>query len=957
MARSSGQGWLRSHLELRQADAERGSGSGTPHDDLIVNIRAEIGTLAVPMTPPKDAAALDSRAPSQGGALLGPVVSTKLQAPASVSAYRERPRLSALLDRGLADSTRLTLLSAPPGYGKTVAVVGWLQSRGVAHAWLSLDAADNDLSRFTRYLSGALGTVRPAAADATADLFGPGATPSPELVSATLIEGLTETDEPMVLVLEDYQLIGAGPVHALVRFLVERAPPFVHLVLLTREDPPLPLARLRAHGRLVELRGDDLRWTGEEASVYLADAGIALEPGLVERLVERTEGWIAGLQLAAISLRGRPDPATLIEAFGGNQRFVFDYLADEVLAGVDEELRAFLVRTSIAERFTAELCRELTGRTDANALLERAERANLFIVPLDAERRWYRYHRLFADYLRSQLGPHERRELHERAADWFERRGFGTDAIDHALSAGSLDRATRLIERAARPAFESGELATLLGWFEALPPDRVAASGELLSLHAWALFETGQMGAAVALAERHFASCDARGPAEGRLLVLRALMATVTGPDAEDLAIQGLGLVGDDPLFRSFGLLAAGLASLARGQYVPAVATLRVGYETALAAGNPTAVLPAVSPLGQALALAGLRGEAEMICRAVLAEQADRQGKPRPIAWPARVVLGIVRYEANDLVEARRELEAGFEAARQMGIGRPVLGWAISYLALVRLACGDQDGAFEALRTSPRDLRTTGMALPGLAGELEARILLRRGDLVGAGLWADRAIPEAPPGSPLLEVLRRSMDTTIARVRLAQGRADEAGELLARTREAQEASGAVADLISIGVLEAAVADATGRRAEAVHALGQAVELASPGGYVRRFVDDGRSIAHLLPLVQTASPAFVDTLIAALAAFAAESTEAGAPRLHVPGASVWQDADGRLLETLTARELDVLRLMAQGASNAEIAAGLTVSLGTAKWHVGHVLAKLGATSRTQALLRAQQVGLV
>jgi LuxR family maltose regulon positive regulatory protein len=859
-----------------------------------------------------------------------------------------------LLDRGLEDSTRLTLLSAPPGYGKTVAVVGWLQSRELAYAWLSLDAADNDLSRFTRYLSGALGTVRPAAADATADLFGPGATPSPELVGATLVEALTESDDPFVLALDDYQLITAEPVHRLVRFLIEQGPPFVHLVLLTREDPPLPLARLRAHGRLVELRADDLRWGTDEASSYLTGLGVALAPQLVERLLERTEGWIAGLQLAAISLRGRPDPAAMIETFGGSQRFVFDYLADEALGGVDVDLRRFLIRTSIAERFTAELCRELTGRADANALLERAERANLFLVPLDAERRWYRYHRLFADYLQLQIGEDERRALHERAADWFERMGFASEAIDHALAAGSLDRATRLIERAARPAFEAGELATLLGWLEALPADRVTTSPELTSLHAWALFETGQVGAAVALAARHLASSDARGSAEGRLLVLRALMATVTGPHAESLALEGLRLVGDDPLFRSLGLLAAGLATLARGEYGAAVETLRAGYRTALQAGNPLAVMPAVSPLGQALALAGLRGEAETICRAVLAQQADGQGRPRPIAWPARVVLGIVRYEANDLVEARRELEAGFEAAGQMGVGRPVLGWAISYLSLVRLACADQEGAFEALRVSQRDLRATGIALPGLAGEIEARILLRLGDVAGAARWADRATPDAPPGSPLLEVLRRSMDVTIARVRLAQGRPGEACELLARTRVAQEASGAVADLISISVLEAACAEAKGQRGEALRALGQAVELAAPGDYVRRFVDDGRSIAHLLPLVRTASPAFVDTLIAA---FAAEQTEAGAPRLHVPGASVRQDADGRLLETLTARELDVLRLMAHGASNAEIAAGLTVSLGTAKWHVGHVLAKLGATSRTQALVRAQQVGLV
>ena len=881
-----------------------------------------------------------------------PLVATKLRAPTSVAGYRERSRLSSALDRGLDDSARLTILSAPPGYGKTAALAGWLESRGLAHAWLSLDAADNDLARFVRYLVAALQGVRPGAGAATADLFGPGASPGPDLVGATLLEELEASDDPFLLVLDDYHAISADSIHRLVRFLVEHGPPFAHLVLLTREDPPFPLARLRAHQRLVELRADDLRCTADEASFYLDAVGISLEPGLVERLAARTEGWIAGLQLAAISLRDRPDPAAMVEAFAGSQRFVLDYLADEVLGRVDPDLRSFLVQTSIAERFDVGLCCELTGRDDAESLLERAERANLFLVPLDLERRWYRFHGLFADYLRAQLTDHERAGLHERAAAHLERMGLEPEAIEHALAAGSVDRAVRLVERAARPAFEAGELATLLGWLDALPAERVSASDELVSLQAWALFETGQVGAAVTLAQRHLASTTERGPAEGRLLTLRALMETVTGSDAESLAFTGLELVGDDPLFRSLGLLAAGLATLAHGEYVAAVETLRAAYETALLTGNPTAVLPAVSPLGQALALAGLRGEAETICRTVLAQQADAQGRPRPIAWPARVVLGIVRYEANDLVEARRELEAGFDAARGLGIGRPVLGWAVPYLALVRLACGDQDAAFEALRTSQRDLRTTGMALPGVAGEIEARILLRTGDVPGAARWADRASPEAPPGSPLWALLRRSMDVTIARVRLAQARPDEARELLTRTRSAQEASGAVADVISIGILEAAVAEATGRRADALRALEQSVVLAAPGGYVRRFVDDGSSIAGLLPLVRTAAPAFVDRVIAAFAAgpTAGSATPDTAARLH-------EAADGQLLEALTVRELDVLRLMAQGASNADIAASLVVSLGTAKWHVGHVLAKLGATSRTQALVRAQRFGLV
>jgi LuxR family maltose regulon positive regulatory protein len=885
----------------------------------------------------------------------GPLVGTKVHAPVPVAGYCERRRLSDRLDGALADHVRLTVLSAPPGYGKTVAVAGWLAGRSLPHAWLALDPAENDLARFVRYLAAALRTVRPDV-DAALDLFGPGTTPTPDLVGAVLLDGLGADDAPFVLVMDDYHVIGSEPVQRLVRFLVEHGPPFVHLVLLTREDPPLPLARLRAHGRLLELRAEDLRYTGEESTAYLAEAGVALEPALVERVVERTEGWIAGLQLAAISLADRSDAACVVDALGGSRRFVFDYLADEVLGGVDEDLRRFLVRTSIAERFTAQLCRELTGREDADALLDRAERANLFLVGLDAERGWYRYHRVFGDYLRSRLDDGRRRELHDRAADFFERSGLESEAISHALAAGSVDRAVRLVERAARPTFEAGELDTLLGWLDALPSERILTSPELVWSKAWALLLTGHVAAALSTAQRHLAASPSRGPAEGRLLVLRALMATVTGPDAEGLATQGLELIGDDPLFRSLALQAAGLATLARGEYATAVETLRAALEAALGAGHPMAVLPAVNPLGQALAVAGLRGEAEAICREAIADCADPQGRPRPVAWPARMVLGMVRYEADDLVEARRELEAGFEAADGLGIGRPVLGWAIPYLALARLACGEPEAAREALRTRQRDVRRTGMALPGHAGEVEARILLCQGDVAGAARWADGAAPEAPAESPLLDLLHRVMDTTIARVRLAQGRPEEARALLTRTRVAQEASGAVAELISIGVLEATVAEVTGRREEALRTLRGAVRLAAPGGYVRRFVDDGGGVAHLLPLVRAVDPGFVDELIAACSARTAITSPAP-PTRSGRGPSVWKDQDGQLLQTLTPRELDVLRMMAQGASNAEIAAGLTISVGTAKWHVGHVLTKLGATSRTQALVRAQRGGLV
>jgi LuxR family maltose regulon positive regulatory protein len=890
--------------------------------------------------------------PSGESQVPGPLTGTKVRAPIGVRDHHERPRLSARLDGTLDDPTRLTLLSAPPGYGKTVAVAGWLTARGVPHAWLSLEGTDDDLARFARYLAAALKAVRPEAGEATLALLGPGTSAAPELVGTTLLDEMVASDDPFVLVLDDYHVITAEPIHRLVRFLIERGPPFIHTVLLTREDPPLPIARLRAHGRLVELRADDLRYTVEEASAYLAEADIDLEPHLVERLVDRTEGWIAGLRLAAVSLRDRSDAGAAVEAFGGSQRFVLDYLADEVLSRVGEDQRAFLVQTSVAERFDVGLCRALTGREDAEAVVARAERANLFLVALDTERHWYRYHHLFAGYLRAQLGDDERRALHERAAGYLEAQGLREEAIDHALAAGSIDRAVRLIEHEAGRAFEAGELSILLGWLDALPADRVAASGELASLRAWALLFTGQPAAAGACADSYLLQSGASGSAEGRLRALGALLASITGPDAERLARDSLERLDEgDDFFRALTLQALGMAQWSRGDLTGAIETWRLTLEAATRAGQPMAVFPAVTALANGLDQTGRRAEAEALCRGILEAYADPDGRPRPIAWWVRMPLGLLRYEANDLAEARRELERGFTAAGAFG-GGLLVAWAVGYLALARQATGEPDAALDVVRAVSRAMRTAGVALPTLTDEIEARILLKQGDVAAAARWADRAVPDAPGGTPSLDPLRLSQDVTIARVRLAQGRRAEARALLDRARARAEATGALAELISIRVLEATLAEVAGRRASARQALEEAIRLAAPGGYVRRVVDDGVKVAHLLPLSRRIAPAFVDSVIAAVT----ESTS-GARSSRSRGPVLWRDDAGELLEALTPREHDVLRLMAEGASNAGIAAGLAVSLGTARWHVGNVLAKLGVRSRTQALVRAQQLGIV
>lgn len=888
--------------------------------------------------------------------VLGPLVGTKLNPPPSVTGYRERSRLSARLDAALEDRTRLTILSAPPGYGKTVAAAGWLAARGVPCAWLSLDPADNDLVRFARYLAAALRSVRPEAGAATLGLFGPGSNATSDLVGAVLVDAMAATDEPFVLVLDDYHAVTAEPVGRLVRFLIEHGPPFAHLVLLTREDPPLPLARLRAHGHLVELRADDLRYSVDEASAYLADSGLALGTDLVEQLVERTEGWIAGLQLAAISLRDRPDAAAVVEAFSGSQRFVFDYLADEVLDRVDDDLRSFLIRTSIAKRFDVGLCRALCDRDDADALLTRADLANLFLVPLDTERRWYRYHHLFADYLRAQLGEGERRALHERAADYLEAHGLAPEAIDHALAAGSTDRAAGLIEREAGATFEAGELATLLGWLDALPADRVAASAELVSLRGWALFLTGQIAAARACADGHPIAPGVAGAAEGRLCALRTALGAFfpSEPGADDLAQASLDLLGADDPVRALTLLALGTTRLSRGEWVAAIETLRTALEAARRTGQSMTAAAAATTLGLGLIAIGSRSEAEALARELLEDRPAAGSPAGSAAWfPVHWLLGIARYEAGDPPEARAEIEHGFAVAARFGLVRTFgLGVPDSYLALARQATGSPEAALETLRTVARDARAVGATRVATeVAETEARIRLMQGDLAAAATWAEQQMADV--AGEVTDSWRRPRDLTVARVRLAQSRPAEARSLLAAARGAAEADHSVAELITIGILDAAVAEATRRRATARRSLEAAVRLAAPGGYVQCFVDDGRNVAHLLPLVRKASPAFVDRVIAAVAD-AGGPRRAGSPRIEH---GVWQDAAGQLLEPLTVRELDVLRLMAQGATNADIAGRLAVSVGTAKWHVGNVRAKLGVTNRTQALVRAQELGLV
>jgi LuxR family maltose regulon positive regulatory protein len=875
-----------------------------------------------------------------------PLITTKLRPPVPVAGQRERPRITAILAGALADTVGLTLVVAPPGYGKTVAVASWLGAQALPHAWLSLDPADNDPVRFVRYVVASLEHVRPRIAEAVGDAAVTGGLGAGE----RLLDALSRADDPCVLVLDDYHVITAEPVHEIVRLLVAQGPPFIHRVIVTREDPPLPLARMRAHRGLVELRQEDLQFTLDEAKDYLAaSTDLELDGGQVAQLVERTEGWIAGMQLASISLRNQPDAAAFIEAFAGSQRFVVDYLAAEILDRLDPDLRHFLERISVAPRFSAELCEALSGRGDAPVLLRLAQRMNLFLVPLDPDGRWYRFHHLFADYLRSRLAASERGNLHARAADWFEHAGLPGEAIEQALLNGDPDLTLRLVASAARVAYKLGEFATLLGWVEALPRERLSKDPELLVRAAASLVLVGRLGDAAGICSDAAAALAQQGQSMGRIDGVRALLAAQLGlPEADRLARAAIATIPDDDEFRAFALNALGSVQIANGELVDAAAAMEKALEASLATHQRIFSVLAITRLAAALHLTGHRSRAETWCRRVLAAigvaDGPIRGYPAYVAWR----LGMLRYEANDLAEARRELERAWNGLAPVASMRGHVGLAVADMARLRLALGDTDAAIAAIEAVRREGDAAWRAsIQRRLEEVEARVRLWSGDLAAAAAWADRAEPTLGPGWDSLPFAM-----TVARVRLAQRRTAEAQRHLHQARVTARAAGDVADLITIRMLEAARADQGGAPASAQDSIAEAVRLAAPEGYLRRVIDDGRSVAHLLPPARRIAPAFVDAVLEAL------STELGASSSQRAGhPQLWRDERGALIEALTARELEVLRLMAAGLGYAAVAEALVVSLATAKWHAAHVRQKLGAQTRSQAVARARELGLV
>ena len=903
------------------------------------------------------------------------LLATKLHVPGLQPGFVPRPRLVEALSQGLA--RQLILVCAPAGFGKTAVLADWAGRGRWPVAWLSLDAGDNDPARFWRHATAALDRARPGIAKRVSPLLGPPTSASFEPLVTALVNELADQpgEDDLLLVLDDYHLVGAEPVHTSVAFLLGHLPPGLHLVLASRADPPLPLARLRGRGQLAELRASELRFTSEEAAALLREAvGSGLPDAVSAALAARTEGWAAGLQLAGLSLRGKEDAAGFVAAFSGSNRYVLDYLTDEVLAGQTEQVRGFLLETSLLERLSGELCDAVTGRTGSQALLEQVERAGLFLVSLDEVRGWWRYHHLFADLLRARLQqerPGQVVQLHRNAAAWCEEHGLPDDAVRHAVDAGEMVWAARLIEQHFDAVYSlRGEGATLQRWLAALPAELVQARPRLLVAQAWMALAGGEADSAERLleaAERAPAAAAADEPFEPsvgkpasllvsvpvRIALLRAYLAELRG-DAEGAAAfasQALAGIGESEwLLASVTRIHLAIAEWLHGRLAEAERAFASGSAGWQAAGQPTITAWRCYELGQVQRAQGRLDAAVRTCQQALEITAPHGQPPLPAAGPAHVGLGEVAYERNELDSALRHVTEGIALCRQF-VYTPPLAAGLVALAWIRQATGDPAGALDAIGEAMR-------AAPIPAGLLNpvpaqrARLLLAQGDLAGATRWTtDRGLA----ADDQLDYPRERGYLVLARVLLAQGRPGPALALLDRLHATAAAQDRPGSVIEAGALRALALAASGEEAAAVDTLAGALTLACPQGYVRVFADEGQPMAALLGRLVAAQRAEHATarlvplgcLSRLLQAFDRQRAGPGLPAAAVPG----------MVERLTARELEVLGLLAAGRSNQAIAGELVVTLDTVKKHVTHVLEKLGAANRTEAVTRARQLGLI
>jgi LuxR family maltose regulon positive regulatory protein len=874
-----------------------------------------------------------------------PILATKFYIPLPRPDLVPRPRLIRRLNEGLRLGRQLTLISAPAGSGKTTLVSEWLATLCLAPhheqqienrtAWLSLDQEDNEPVRFWMYLIAALRTVEDGLGLSARQMLQAPQVPPAQLVLTPLLNEIAARPYRIILILDDFHLISGEKILEGFAFLLEHQPRQLHLVLSTRADPSLPVVRLRARGRLTEVRVDDLAFTVDEAVTFLNETmGLGLSLEEVQVLESRTEGWAVGLQLAAMSMQDRVDRRRFITAFAGSHHFVLEYLTEEVLYRQSESVQHFLLQTSILDRLCGPLCDAVTGKSGGGATLSHLQRKNLFAVPLDDEHHWYRYHHLFSDLLRKRLeletSAEQIADLYGRASAWHEEVGTIEEAIKYALKAQDFERVACLAEQAAQTSGLDSRLTTLLYWLEELPEEVLRAHPRLQIYRAWALYMNGHLVLAQKMLHRSREMLEDLPPLPENDALREELTSLLTIID----------------------LVARGFMGCVNNQLEEAVRTCKKARALALDADYVFLAAQATEGLALARYHQGQLHASARFCRQVitLSERSSGSAWPAaqaPLAASGYVELAGVYMEWNDLDTASELLDRAFDLCRQVGITQTL---SEAYVAQSRLrqARGDVEGAVQMLQEADRVSQIEGaysLANFRLATQ-QARLnlLARRPEEVI--YWVQQletAFAPGEAGMPLPVSSHEIIQTMLARAYLAQGKAKKALAVLEPLLSPAEAAGGFLRVAEVCLLKALAFQALSDVPAALLAIERALTLAQPEGYVRLFLDEGPPAARLL--YQAAErgirPAYVGRLLAAF-------PEAPS-RLSSPSVSI--------VEPLTERERQILQLIAEGLTNKEIARKLVISVGTVKVHAHNVYGKLGVSGRTQAIAAAREMGLL
>lgn len=895
------------------------------------------------------------------------LLATKFHRPSGRSPLVSRDRILKRLDQGL--NSQLILISAPAGFGKTTVLSEWARQVQLPVSWLSLDEHDNDLTQFWTYVVAALQQTYSDMGESTLALLRSAEAMSFELILVPLLNELAQLQTHWVLVLDDYHLIAANSIHESITFFLEHLPTQVHLAIATRTDPPLPLARWRVRAQLTELRAADLRFTEAEATAFINQSlSLPLSPAQITTLQTKTEGWIAGLQLAVLSLHEAPTPTTLIESFQGSQRYILDYLVEEVLERQPKPLQSFLLRTSILERMCGSLCAAVLGDDTINArqILEQVERKNLFVVPLDSHRTWYRYHHLFADLLRHTLHrvePDRVSEYHHRAAQWYEQQGYIADAIGHAIAANRYEYATSLIEQEIQtnenPRFDAIALRNALA---ELPPQLTYSRPWLLVASSWAAFISSQFTDVVLaiqtleqLLNERADSVENIDQMWGLVIALKGMQARHQGNTAESIAFmeKALQLLPQDHSWlRSLILLNLGVTYFVADNYEKAKPLLPEVSRIGQARGIADPAIAGLYLQGQFLALRGRLQEAIALCQQGLNLATQRRWLATYAGVLVQVALANLLREQNDLEVAAQHLSESIDRAIQNQ--QPGLMMGYITLARVRQAQGNWHAAWDAIHAAKQCqlwLWSTILSVEAC----QVRLHLAQGDLEAAMAWVQsrnlgvdnelcyNSTQQHPFGSELDYL-------TFARVLIAYGRTkasssylQDAMRLLSRLSEFTKAGGRTIRTMETLILQALAWQAWGDGERALTCLKQALEIPRQGDYIRLFVDEGQPMAELLRQAVSKN-IYLNDVNRLLAAFG--SVEANSLVPVQP-----------LIEPLSDRELEVLQNLATGMSNQAIADQLFVSIAAVKWHARNIYGKLEVSNRTQAVARARELGIL